>query len=86
MGAAPQSNPNLIWHVVDGEAIVLDTSTGYHFSFDTMGTEIWQRLNDGESVDDVAAAIARKYAADERVVRQDVQEFVQELRSAKLWS
>jgi hypothetical protein len=85
MASAPKSNPNLIWRVVDGEAILLDTATGYHFSLDPIGTEIWQSLQASESIDDIVARIARTYAVDTKVVRADVAEFVNELQSARLW-
>lgn len=85
MASAPKPNPNLIWRVVDGEAILLDTATGYHFSLDPIGTEIWQSLQASESIDDIVARIARTYAVDSNVVRADVAEFVNELQSARLW-
>ena len=86
MSAAGQQNPNVIWRVVDGEAILLDTTTGYHFSFDAIGTEIWEGLQQGSTLADIAASISSKYAMDEGVVRQDVSDFLAELRSAKLWN
>lgn len=83
--ASSSANPNLIWRVVDDEAILLDTSSGYHFSLDPIGTQIWQGLQANEPVDDMVARIAREYGTDEAVVRADVTAFLDELRSAKLW-
>ena len=79
-------NPNVIWRVVDGEAILLDTSTGYHFSLDPMGTNIWQSLQAGDAIGDIVSRIARTYGLDENTVRADVNDFLTELRSAKLWT
>jgi len=84
MQSEPTPNPNLIWRVVDGEAILLDTTTGYHFSLDPIGTEIWQGLQSGESVEAIAARISKMYEAEPDVVRNDVSAFVDELRSARL--
>ena len=84
--SSPLGNPNLIWRLVDGEAILLDTATGYHFSLDPLGTEIWQALQARESVDDIVARIARKYGTDEATVRADVTDFMNDLQSAKLWT
>ena len=80
----PPPNPNLIWRVVDGEAILLDTATGYHFSLDPIGTEIWQGLQGGESIDAIVARISKMYEVELDVVRSDVVGFLDELRSAKL--
>jgi len=84
--SSTRGNPNLIWRVVDGEAILLDTTTGYHFSLDPIGTEVWQSLQAGDSVDDIVTRIARSYGTDEATVRADVTEFLNELQSAKLWT
>ncbi len=84
MQSEPTPNPNLIWRVVDGEAILLDTATGYHFSLDPIGTEVWQGLQGGESLDAIVARIAKTYGAEPDVVRNDVSEFLNELKSAKL--
>jgi len=81
-----QSNPNVIWRVVDGEAILLDTTTGYHFSFDAVGTEIWEALQRGSTIPEIATGISRKYGIDEAIAGKDVAEFVDELRSTKLWT
>jgi hypothetical protein len=84
MQSEPTLNPNLIWRVVDGEAILLDTATGYHFSLDPIGTEIWQGLQSGESVDAIVARISTTFGAEPAVVRNDVSEFLNELKSARL--
>lgn len=84
--SSTRGNPNLIWRVVDDEAILLDTTTGYHFSLDPIGTEVWQSLQAGDSIDEIVARIARTYGTDEATVRSDVTEFMNELQSAKLWT
>jgi len=84
--SSTRGNPNLIWRVVDGEAILLDTVTGYHFSLDPIGTDVWQSLQAGQSLDEIVSRIAKSYGTDEVTVRADVAELMSELQSANLWT
>lgn len=81
-GAAP--DPNLLWRIVDGEALLLDARTGDYFWLDPLGTEIWQRLHRGEAVHQIASTIARRYVVDPTRVRRDVDELIAELHDARL--
>jgi hypothetical protein len=81
-----QQQEGVLCRVVDGEALLLDTRTGDYFSLDPLGTEIWQRMNDGEAVSQIVASIAERHAVDTAQVRADVEELVAELRDARLWS
>jgi hypothetical protein len=86
-GAPEQTarNPDLLWRVVGGEALLLDTSSGDYFSLDPIGTEIWTRLNDGEAPEHISSLIAQRYAIDEAVARRDVADLISELHAANLW-
>jgi hypothetical protein len=76
---------NIIWSIVDDEAVLLDTSSGHYFSLNPIATEIWKHLNDGDSVSQIVEKIAGRYAVGEEIVRGDVNELVSELRAAGLW-
>jgi hypothetical protein len=83
---APQrSTPAVLCRVVGGEALLLDVRTGDYFSLDPLGTEIWERLHDGEPVEAITASIAERHRVDPEVVLADVEELVAELRDARLW-
>ena len=77
---------NIIWSVVDGEAVLLDTSSGHYFSMNPLATEIWSHLQTGNSVPQIVRSIADKYGIEEEIVRSDVSELIGELQSARLWS
>src|SRR4051794_5208507 len=84
--AWPASSSDVLFRVVDGEALLLDVRSGDYFSLDPLATEIWQRRNDGERLDEISSTIAARYSVDEARVRSDLEEFVAELRDARLWT
>jgi PqqD family protein of HPr-rel-A system len=78
------SPSNIIWSIVDEEAVLLDTLSGHYFSLNPPATEIWQHLHRGDSVSDIVGTLTRKYRVAEEVVRRDVSELITELRAARL--
>jgi len=83
--AASNGSSDILWSVVDSEAVVLDTRSGHYFSLNPIATEIWNQLHEGARVSQVVQAVAAKYGADEEIVRRDVSELIEELRAARLW-
>ena len=61
---------NIIWSIVDGEAVLLDTSSGHYFSLNPLATEIWQSLHRGDSLQRMVGMIGDKYKVDEEIVRR----------------
>jgi hypothetical protein len=81
-----EDSTNIAWSVVDGEAMLLDTSSGDYFSLNPIATEIWQYLYRGHDLAHIVATIAGKYGVRCDVVRADVDELIGQLRAAKLWT
>lgn len=72
---------DIIWRVVDDEALILNTSNGYYFSMNGTATEIWCLLNEGKSIADAAQTIAERYEIDIDSAREDVEALLQELKN-----
>ncbi len=81
-----ENSSNIIWSIIDGEAVLLDTSSGHYFSLNPLGTEIWEGLSRGDSIPRIVGTIADKYRVEEETVSRDVSELIGELRAAKLWN
>lgn len=81
------NNPsNIIWSVVDEEAVLLDTSSGRYFSLNPQATVIWEHLHRGNSVSDIVETLVDKYQMEKEIVRRDVSELITELKMAGLWA
>jgi Coenzyme PQQ synthesis protein D (PqqD) len=76
----------IIWRVVDDEALLLDTNSGYYFSMNGTATEIWCLLNEGKSIDEVAQTIANRYEIDSETVKCDVHELISNLNKEQIAS
>lgn len=75
---------NIIWRNVDDETLFLDTSTGYYFSLNQTGSEIWKMLSEGSSVETAAAQLSAKYDLPLESAHCDVNELIETLRSEKI--
>jgi Coenzyme PQQ synthesis protein D (PqqD) len=63
----------------DGSAIIMSISAGKFFSFDDIGFEIWDSIQDPVRVNDLVSNLAAKHNAPENVVLPDVLTFLNKL-------
>lgn len=82
--APPGSRVDVAWRIVDREAYIVDVTTGHYFSLNPVGTEIWERLQRGETVTHIAAALGERYHRSSEEVAEDVAAYVAELRQEGL--
>lgn len=74
-----QLQDNTFLTEIEGETVLLQLEAGIYYGLDEMGTSIWKRLEQGQSVDDVVAALLDEYDVSEDQLRQDVEQLVEEL-------
>ena len=67
------------FRIVAGEAVILRQSDAEVLTLNRVGSRMLELLAGGEDSDQVGAKIAKEFGADPREVRDDLQEFVQEL-------
>ena len=65
-------------------AVILDISRDQFFSLNPIGAYIWKRLNEGESIEQIAQSLVKETGADVSVVLSDIDEFVTDLKSKRL--
>jgi Coenzyme PQQ synthesis protein D (PqqD) len=70
--------------VIDGEAIMINLSTGVYYSMDKVGGVAWPLLAARHDLRDVAAAIAARYAVAASRVETDLQRLVEQLLAESL--
>ena len=54
------------------------------FFLTEIGAFIWERLPQAETEDDILAAVLNEYEVDEATARQDIQAFLEKLRSMEI--
>lgn len=58
--------------VIDGEAIIINLTTGVYYSMDGVGGRVWSLLESHHGLDAVAEAIRAEYEVDPETCRADV--------------
>jgi len=69
----------IVSEVIDGEAILLDVTTGSYFSADHVGAAVWSLVSAGVPVETTAQVIADRFEHDLDKVTGDVEAFVGDL-------
>jgi hypothetical protein len=77
-------SPNVVFRDLDGEAVLLDLSSGTYFGLNEVGTRVWQLLADGRDESQIVATLAAEYDADAAVIAGDVARLLGDLRSRRL--
>ena len=70
--------------LVDGETVMLSPSEGAYFALDSVGTRIWELLEQPRTIDELCETLCSEYDVELEPCRHDVAELVDQLREAKL--
>lgn len=69
---------------VDDEAILLDSNTNQYFSLNDAGSLIWEILEEKKDLNTVKDEIVEIYEIDEKIVENDILNFIQEVANKGL--
>jgi len=64
---------------VGGETVLMDAVSGSYFTFESVGTQIWQALATPVQVGAVCATLVAEYDAPEEQIRENVLSFLEDL-------
>jgi xanthine/uracil permease len=70
--------------VVDGEAILINLTSGLYYSMDKVGGLVWSLIAVGSSIEQVAQAVATSYSVPVGRARDDVRLLVRQLLDESL--
>lgn len=70
--------------VVDGEAILIDLSSGMYYSMEKVSGHVWSMIMAGSSVARIAEVIAERYSIPVAQAQKDVRTLVDELLAENL--
>jgi len=69
---------------VDGEMVLLDMNSENYFGLDAVGTDIWQAMQEKETLQEVLEALLEQYEVEEDVLKKDLLNFVDKLQESGL--
>jgi len=70
---------DIVYRVVEGEAIILDVSKGTHFSLNKTATEILSCIDKKETMDSLLNYQMRKYCEDKETLKADITDCIKDL-------
>jgi len=69
---------------VDGEMVLLDMNSENYFGLDAVGTDIWQAMQEKETLQEVLNVLLDQYEVEEEVLKKDLLNFVDKLQESGL--
>jgi coenzyme PQQ synthesis protein D (PqqD) len=77
-------SPDVVFRDLEGEAVILDLTSGRYFGLNAVGTRIWMLLEAGTPIEQIVRTVAEEYAADAAQIDRDVKALVEDLLSRRL--
>ncbi len=71
---------------VDGEMVLLDMKSENYFGLDTVGTTIWQSIQEKETLQEVYDTMLEQYDVEPEILKKDLFDFVSKLAKSGLIS
>lgn len=78
------NHPHIIHEIIDGEAILVNLETGSYYSSDQVGAIIWDGIENGMAVEQIAEAVAGAYTGDAAEIQERVHAFARQLQGERL--
>lgn len=79
-------SPDVLYRDLEGQAVILDLSSGLYFGLNEVGTRIWTLMAEGLDISAIVQALAREFDADVSTIERDVRDLVDVLKSRNLIS
>jgi len=77
-------SPDVLFHTLEGEAVLLDLKSGRYFGLDAVGTRMWSLLAETGRPVEVIARMLQEFDVDEERLRADVLGWIDKLSARGL--
>jgi coenzyme PQQ synthesis protein D (PqqD) len=77
-------SPDVLYRDLDGQAVILDLSSGRYFGLNQVGTRIWTLIGDGLDTAAIVATLSREFDADVATIERDLRDLLDALSSRRL--
>ena len=78
------NSPAIVHQIIDGEAVVINLSKGYYYSFNQVGSLIWELIGQRLSFEAVKRKLSDLFTVNTAPVEQDLKEFLNALVQEEL--
>lgn len=77
-------SPDVLFHTLEGEAVLLDLKSGRYYGLDAIGTRMWSLLAETGRPAEVIARMLQEFDVDEERLRADVLGWIDRLSARGL--
>ncbi len=74
----------ILWKVVDSEAVIVDPGKDEYSYLNPTGTSIWLMIDKGMDIKEIVSKLSKEYECDESNIREDMETLIEELISNNL--
>lgn len=76
--------PSVVAEIIDGEAVIMNLSTGHYFSTQGVGSELWALVETGVNPAGLAEYLQRRYGLDEKEAGSGAESFLRQVQEHDL--
>jgi hypothetical protein len=73
-----------VHETLDGEVLAINLDTGTYYSLSGIGSQIWDWLTNGASIEAIIEAVVDTYEGERTTIETEVAQFVDKLKQEKL--
>ena len=70
---------DVLFRVLDGEAVILNLRSGIYFGLDTIGTRMWQLIRDHSSSTQIISILLDEYEVAKDQLEKDLEQLIEDL-------
>ncbi len=78
------NEPTVIQEIIDGEAIIADLSQGFYYSLDSTGSQVWNALVSGCTIDSIVDACTASFTGDREEIASGIYRLLDRLQEEQL--
>lgn len=78
------NSPNVIYEIIDGEAVMVNLESGSYYSIDKVGIVVWEYVDRGMSNDQIVSAISAQYDGERTYIERHVDQLLDQLQAEEL--
>lgn len=80
----PDKNKEIIWRIVDDEAVLLDPQQGKYYGLNPVGCSFWEKVDGVKSTAEIINLLLQEYRVERDVLAKDIEELICALESKSL--
>lgn len=84
--AAVVPSEDAVFRELDGQAVLLNLSTGMYFGLDAVGTHVWRLASENGSLRWISERLAGEYEAPAETIERDLLTLADALVTKGLWA